>query len=125
MSTRCRIGITYDNNEVKSIYCHHDGYPQYMIPMLTEHYDTKEKVEELMDLGDLSCLEANINPTIASHSFDHPEDNVCVAYCRDRGEDPEDTRAIITALKGWLGGDEEYGYVFDHTKIIRKVYKIP
>jgi hypothetical protein len=82
--------------------------------MLIDHYNTREKVEELIKLGDLSCLEKNINPDPTKpHTFDYEnrQDDVCVAYGRDRGE--SDVDAKIMSLdemlqNGWI----EYFYVF-------------
>jgi hypothetical protein len=41
---------------LKPIYVHWDGYPSHMIPILRKNYNTVEKVEELLSLGDLSLF---------------------------------------------------------------------
>ena len=84
MATRSRIGILR-NNVVQSIYCHWDGYVEHHGPILLEHYNAYEKISELMNLGNISSLAPKIAPT-GNHSFDEPEDDVVVAYHRDRGE---------------------------------------
>lgn len=53
MATRSFIGILNEDNTVNYIYCHWDGYPSYMLPMLSDNYNTEEKVRELLDLGTL------------------------------------------------------------------------
>ncbi len=74
MSTRSRITYLPKNpsDDVLSIYCHFDGYPEYVGKLLKENYDTDEKILELMGLGALSYLSSNIQG--------------CLAYHRDRGE---------------------------------------
>lgn len=72
MSTRSTIGIENGDGTTTYIYCHSDGYLDYNGRMLIEHYNTKERVEALVALGDLSSLDE----TIAA----------CIAYHRDRGE---------------------------------------
>lgn len=55
MATTCRIGILKEN-KVESIYCHYDGYPAGVGVILKDNYKTKEKVEELIALGDIAEL---------------------------------------------------------------------
>ena len=54
MATRSRIGIELSNGDVLSVYHHWDGYPQWLGKKLREHYNTTEKVSELIDGGDMS-----------------------------------------------------------------------
>ena len=55
MATTCRIGILKEN-KVESIYCHYDGYLAGVGVILKDNYKTKEKVEELIALGDIAEL---------------------------------------------------------------------
>ena len=73
MSTRSRIAIEKQDGTVTSIYCHFDGYISGNGEILQNHFQDREKVEQLMALGDISSLESDIDETIAYH--------------RDRGED--------------------------------------
>lgn len=84
MSTRSIIGVQ-DGKLIKAIYCHWDGYVSHNGRILYESYGL-EKTHKLIALGDLSSLRENIEPT-GAHSFDKPQDGVCVFYGRDRGED--------------------------------------
>jgi hypothetical protein len=59
MATRSRIGLELADGSILSIYCHWDGYPEFNGEKLTQHFNTKEKVKELVDLGDISCLWTN------------------------------------------------------------------
>ena len=86
MATNSIIAVKV-NDDYKSIYVHNDGYPEYMYPMLRDWYSTKEKAEALVNLGDASFIAKRLEPSKNSnHHFDHPEDDVCIFYHRDRGE---------------------------------------
>ena len=94
MGTRSRIGVMHGNN-VKSIYCHWDGYLGFNGQILQEHYDSA-KANHLVALGDLSSLRANIGEEHAFSQFELPAEEVeayktltedwCTFYGRDRGE---------------------------------------
>jgi len=87
MSTRSMIGIRYADGTVKANYCHNDGSIEHNGKILLESYNTKEKVEALLALGDLSFLGSKIEPDQQKpHTFDDPQDDVVIAYHRDRGE---------------------------------------
>lgn len=102
MSTNARISIEEKNGERKSIYLHWDGYIEYAGVTLQLAYNTADKVRELIDLGNLSILGYYINPMTDNHSFDTPDEDVCVAYHRDRGEE----------LEFW-GHEQAFNYLFD------------
>ena len=59
MATRSRIGIELSDGSILSIYCHYDGYPEFNGVKLIENFNTLDKVKELIDLGDISCLWTN------------------------------------------------------------------
>tara|TARA_Y100000592_G_scaffold101016_1_gene184573 strand:- start:3195 stop:3650 length:456 start_codon:yes stop_codon:yes gene_type:complete len=54
MATRARIGLRLSDDSILSVYHHWDGYPSWLGRILESHYNTKEKVEELIDGGDMS-----------------------------------------------------------------------
>lgn len=103
MSTRSIIKIVRENGTKESIYCHYDGYIEGVGVTLQLAYNTADRVNELMELGNLSSLGYYLNPTDNTHSFDTPQNDVCVAYHRDRGESLEHCDE---------GGWEEYVYTF-------------
>jgi hypothetical protein len=72
MATRSLIGIKLNDNIVKTIYCHWDGYPEHNGKLLVENYNTPAAILGLLELGDLSTLAE----TPAK----------CSAYHRDRKE---------------------------------------
>ena len=58
-------GLSYNENLVSSakklkngkyigIYHHSDGYPEYLGELLLTYYDTEEKLDKLISLGDIS-----------------------------------------------------------------------
>jgi hypothetical protein len=57
MSTRCRIGIQNEDDSIDSIYCHHDGYPSHMYPVLKGHVTTEQAIRDLLSEGDLDILD--------------------------------------------------------------------
>jgi len=54
MSTRSRIGLELSDGSILSAYHHWDGYPEWLGRILNTHYNTKNKVAELIDGGDMS-----------------------------------------------------------------------
>ena len=59
MATRATIA-KLDNNGVKAIYLHSDGYLEYAGRILDEHYRDESKLNELLAHGDVSSLNENI-----------------------------------------------------------------
>lgn len=117
MSTRSHIGIRNEDGSLDVIYCHWDGYPSHNGNILLHHYQNPDKIRELIALGDISSLAANVRPT-GQHSFETPQEGVVVAYCRDRHEDGVDTRHFDTWQtyeKQMLseGGCIEFVYLYD------------
>lgn len=112
MSTRSNIAIQLKDDKVKFIYCHFDGYLEHNGAILVEHYNTREKVEELINLGHLSSLapKTTPDPTI-EHTFRNNQKDVCVAYGRDRGD--ASTKAKESTLNEMFENDWiEYFYIF-------------
>ena len=107
MATRSRIGLELANDAVLSVYHHWDGYPQWLGVTLRQKFNTREKVAELLDGGDISCVESDTNwkrEKVENH----------VQYYNDRGEDTEPR--LDLSLEDYLENGEEYAYVFtlDH-----------
>jgi hypothetical protein len=133
MATRSTISVvdtrTKDGSG-RTIYCHWDGYLQNNGLILLESYTNPDKINALIDLGDISSLRENVVPkkegvlskmnenykydlipTKEPHSFDNPHNGVVVAYMRDRGE--KDCHA--SSFKGKEPGKniaQEFDYLF-------------
>ena len=54
MSTNARIVIKLEDGSILSAYHHWDGYPEWLGVVLKTRYETKEKVDELIDGGNMS-----------------------------------------------------------------------
>lgn len=85
MATRSTIALEAANGTVTQIYCHWDGYLDYNGKILFEHYQDPAKVQQLMELGDISVLKESVDCP-EGHSFDTPAKGCTIAYGRDRGE---------------------------------------
>ena len=113
MATRCRIGLMLEDGTVKHSYCHYDGYPEGVGETLVQHYNTEDKVKELVSFGDMSYLASEIHPE-GEHNFDKPEQGVTVFYNRDRGE--TDVDSVTTSMDEYLSVQYssciDYLYVF-------------
>ena len=64
MSTRSVIINHYENeNCFKSIYCHYDGYPEGVGQTLKDNYICSEKINNLINGGDISSLDDSLEGT--------------------------------------------------------------
>lgn len=103
MSTRSYIGISGPegpNPTVKFIYCHWDGYPEHNGMMLVKHFDTPVKVNNLIELGDISVLAKTLDGTV-SYRRDLSNNNT-TAY-----------NAVTVPLKRYINDcDVEYKYLY-------------
>ena len=113
MATRCRIGLMLEDGTVKHSYCHYDGYPEGVGSTLVQHYNTEDKVKELVSFGDMSYLASVVHPE-GEHNFEKPEQGVTVFYNRDRGE--TDVDSVVTTMDEYLSVQYssciDYLYVF-------------
>ena len=106
MATRSRIGLQLSDDSIVSVNCHYDGYPEFNGRILRTHYDTIEKVRELIDGGDMSCTWTNAgwnNETL-------PETGAL--YYSSRGEDcPPRHDETMTEF---FNNGEEFGYIYQN-----------
>ena len=82
MATRSRIGLRLAGDAILSVYHHWDGYPEWLGVTLRKNYTTKDQVAELLDGGDISCLESDTN-------WERQKCEPHVLYYNARGEDTE------------------------------------
>jgi len=66
MSTRSTISIETPEG-IRYIYCHFDGSLEHVGSILKEHYNTPEKINALINLGDISSLGKDLDRTVAYH----------------------------------------------------------
>ena len=85
MSTRSYIGKKHNDDTFTAIYCHFDGYPEGVGQTLVDSFSNEGKVDKLLELGSLSYLGSDIE---SENDFNNPDpdQNVTMAYHRDRGE---------------------------------------
>jgi hypothetical protein len=106
MATRGRIAIELKDGSVLSIYSHWGNYPEHNGRILRTHYNTREKVETLIDSGDVSCLWTD-------KDWDGNDWSDCkyqaLTY-KMRGEDCPPR--LDANLNEYLENGEEYAYLF-------------
>ena len=107
MSTRSRIGLELSDGSILSAYHHWDGYPEWLGRILNTHYNTKEKVAELIDGGDMSSCWSD-----ACWETKLPVGEYGPEYYSQRGEDCPPR--LDSDLCEYLLPDnsEEYAYIF-------------
>ena len=104
MATRSRIGIQLKDESILSVYHHWDGYPEWLGRILTTHYNTKEKVAELIDGGDMSVC-------WTKDRWDGKEvEEYGPQYYSQRGEDCPPR--LDNNMEEFFSDNEEYGYVY-------------
>jgi hypothetical protein len=110
MATRSRIGLELPDGSILSAYSHWDGYPEWMGRILKTHYNTKEKVAELIDGGDMSSPWTN--DRWSNDLLDRHKEEYGPQYYSQRGEDcpPRLDKDLCEYLLP--DNSEEYAYVF-------------
>ena len=113
MATRSTIGYKTGRGTIRAIYCHWDGYPEHNGRILQDHYQAAYKIGKLVELGDLSSLDAEIGVQVdfddrASH------EGQCVYYGRDRGETGVETKEF-DSIADWLEHYDwsDYAYLWN------------
>ena len=95
MSTRSYICKENEDGTYTGIYCHWDGYLDHNGRMLLEHYNTIEKVNSLLKLGNISFLDCELEPNPKlPHNFENKQDGVTFAYGRDKGEAEQEAHTV-------------------------------
>ena len=105
MATRARIGLELKDGSVLSVYHHWDGYPEWLGRILKTHYNTYDKVAELIDGGDMSSCwtESRWDSETKAQEYG-PQ------YYSQRGED---CPPRLDANKyDYLAEGEEYAYLY-------------
>ena len=93
------FGIEDGSGVVRGIYVHSDGVAEHGGYTVVRHYRTREMVESLIALGDLSwvgkCVgeKVDFNAEHAAMVYEVPSQ--CLAYVRDRGEEWEHNRPTV------------------------------
>ena len=104
MATRSRIGLRLAGDAILSVYHHWDGYPEWLGVTLRDKYTTKEQVAELLDGGDISCIDSDTD-------WDRKECEPHVLYYNARGENTEPR--LDENEQDFFDNNEEYAYIFE------------
>ena len=109
MGTRSRIGLQLEG-QIISVYHHWDGYPEWLGVTLEKKFNTREKIEELIDGGDMSSCDSDNNWDLTEREVSAP------TYYSERGEDcpPKISESITEYLDQTERTDGEYAYLFDN-----------
>ena len=107
MATRSRIGLQLADGNILSVYHHWDGYPEWLGVTLNKKFNTRDKVAELIDGGDISCCDSD-----SDWNLNKVENHV--QYYNDRGDNTEPR--LDSNFDDYVKNGEEYAYVFtlDH-----------
>lgn len=121
MSTNSTIRIKRFDGTETGIYCHWDGYIEGVGTVLQLFYNTPEKIEKLLALGDISSLQYFTNIESAKSAADHKNASnytiddlmkfVTTAYRRDKGETFKQTNSY----------NNEYEYTFNEFEGVWRV----
>lgn len=113
MSTNSTVAVKTEKG-YKAIYVHNDGYFDYMYPMLDTWYNSQERATDLVNLGDASFIAKRLVPSLSSgHSFDNPEEDVCIFYHRDRMEPWAQNKPNFYLTKNEVLKTQYYTYIFE------------
>ena len=113
MATRSRIGIELNDGSILSAYHHWDGYPTWLGRILKTHYNTKEKVADLIDGGDMSCAWTNERWSgVNEYGGQMKEETAKYGpqYYSQRGEDCPPR--YDKDMEEFFSDGEEYSYIF-------------
>ena len=105
MATRSRIGLLLQTGHVLSVYHHWDGYPQWLGVTLKEKFNTYDKIAEVIDGGDVSCIDSDSD-------WDRNKVDLYVQYYNERGENTEPR--LDLSVEDYLDNGEEYAYLFEN-----------
>ena len=94
------------DGSVLSIYSHWDNFPEHNGRILRTHYNTHEKVCNLIDGGDVSCLWTDKDWNGNSWT----DCKYKALTYKDRGEDCPPY--LDESLEDYLSDGEEYAYLF-------------
>ena len=112
MSTNSRIGLRLEDGSILSVYHHWDGYPEWLGVTLKQQYNTREKIEELIDGGNMSSCYSDNTWDIDVKCDPRP------LYYTERGESLDDNAPKLSKNeKEYLVTTDkccgEFAYIFE------------
>lgn len=111
MGTPCYIAKQTGDNSYRAVYCRLDGYVEEVGRLLAGYYDTPERVDQLLDMGDIYSLHEKLHPDPTNpHDSYQRQSDVTVFYGRDYGD--TDSAASTMTLEELDSDDIAMGTVF-------------
>ena len=114
MGTHSYIAKQIGPNQYRTVYCQLDGHLEYQGAMLLEHFSDPDRIDQLLDLGDIYLLEPKLDPDASrKHDCINHQDGVTVAFQRDA--DCTGVEARVMTLQELDNSDEfiEFVYIFN------------
>ena len=122
MATRSTIAYKTTRG-VTAVYCHWDGYPEYVGRVLHENYQAAYLIGKLVAHGDISSLGPEIGE---QHSFEKRDgdENWTTFYGRDRGESNVGCKEFET-IQEWMEHYDwsDYYYLWNGKEWLVSRYK--
>lgn len=100
MSTRSWIGIKQKDQSLNLVYCHYDGYIEHNGLLLQNHYQTIDKIKQLIKNGSIRIL----NETVESTEYFDEQNFIQYKSIDDLKQDMMTNKHLIVI---------EYFYYFD------------
>ena len=96
MGTPAAIGKEQPDGSIRVIYLSQDGSPSWAGRLLLTAWTTAERVQALLDLGDLANLGEEVGEPHDSDVVPHPagSERWCRSFTRDRGERDRDAQTF-------------------------------
>jgi hypothetical protein len=118
MSTNATISVITPKGEVLTVYNHWDGYPDFLLNRLNEHYNNYTDAFALVSQGNISVVKERCDGD-GAHTFDNPIPDQTIYYGRDRGEQGQ--AVDVQMLEGFNidrhpYGKQAYNYIFANGK---------
>lgn len=95
--------MTLSDEKIVCIYCFHDGYPNHLGHILAKHYDTEEKIKDLMKGGHLEWIESELPLCGYTYKGNDPLPEDCMPVTRRNLGD------FIQKVRDY---GQDYGYIF-------------
>ncbi len=112
MGTRATIGLV-KGDQVEYIGLCKNGYPEHTGSILKEHYNTPNKIQQLLDMGEVSVLGIDIGEKHKFVAF--CGDSQCTFFIRDRNETSDEFKSRTISLSDWNREcTHDYNYIFNN-----------
>jgi hypothetical protein len=125
MSTPASIAIMNEDGTITGIFVTSDGYPSHTGQVLLDAYRTPTRIADLFSYGELSFIGRNIRPEFQeTHKRFSTEEDTCIFYGRDYGEDDFTPVQTWPDIGAWLRdsfGSYNYLFAHDEWRLARKL----